>query len=372
MRTIKTILLPLLLIALLTGCWDQNLLVENKIINNISFDLEKENTIQSAVTALNLSAKGGGQFAIKPSVYTAQASNLADIVDRLSKQGTGKMDISKTSMIFLGESLAAEDIYPFLERIFRTPTSNLGAKVTVIKGKAIDALQAHKQQQLDIYSDSILRLINESERRDGLPRETVSTLLTHMTEPGDDFILPYSALEEDKLIHIHGGALFHHRIMTGKISLRQIKVLSYLLPHRYAINYSVQMTELDPNKIKQFVNVKLDSIRRNMNLRVVDKTAQASIQVSIKAEILQYPFFSPPTEQRIHDIEEAMEDQLVNEMKEVIAVVQKANNDCLNIAERLAAFYPDFWKSVNWDELYPKIEIEPTVTVKIMSNGIMK
>lgn len=71
MRKICLIII-LVLPILLTGCWDQRLLVNRTLVNGVSFDITEDGKIAAAVRALNIQSKGGGLFEIQDELVEAK------------------------------------------------------------------------------------------------------------------------------------------------------------------------------------------------------------------------------------------------------------------------------------------------------------
>ncbi|WP_084786905.1 Ger(x)C family spore germination C-terminal domain-containing protein [Bacillus tuaregi] len=60
---------------------------------------------------------------------------------------------------------------------------------------------------------------------------------------------------------------------------------------------------------------------------------------------------------------------MTKQAKEITDTLVEANCDALGIGRKLASYYPEVWKKINWKMEYKNVKIEPKVTVNIIKTG---
>ncbi|RAP75635.1 Ger(x)C family spore germination protein [Paenibacillus montanisoli] len=355
----------------LSGCWDQQLLRDKLMISGVSIDQNEEGKLIVGVSSIDVTGKGGGQFEINSRIFTANSGNLVRAGELMSYQGTGSIELSKTSLLLIGEQVASHDIYPLFDVHYRNVNTNMGARVAVVKGSALQALTKNAKQAKKL-TGSLVRLITMEERKKGLPAENVRSLLTEMTGPEQDFILPYMEQSGGKL-QIGGAALFHNRAYSGiKLTMNQMDVLSMLQGKRtQGITYDIQLPSRETGTIRMASLVVKDT-HIDKNIHVSGKRITVDLHLRAQADLVEYPNLIHFTDTTYAELRRLTSEQLLEDIKKVITAIQKANCDALDLAEHIVAFYPGLWSSIKWDTVYPNIQMNPSVDVKVESNGVLK
>ncbi len=132
--------MPLLLIMsclMLSGCWDQNLLKEVQLIYTAGYDQTEE----GEVTATTLA----------PPIEETDQVNEITVTGHTVRDSMLEMDLiiaefadfSKLQTILLGSDLVKDEVYPFLDELYRNPQHNLHARVAVTDRAASELLSEH-------------------------------------------------------------------------------------------------------------------------------------------------------------------------------------------------------------------------------------
>lgn len=73
----RKIIILMFIFPLLTGCWDQKLIVDQEVMNGVSLDLA-DNKIKSTIVVLNIIPKGTNFFDFKNQMSSATGYSLED------------------------------------------------------------------------------------------------------------------------------------------------------------------------------------------------------------------------------------------------------------------------------------------------------
>jgi Ger(x)C family germination protein len=211
---------------LLSGCWDQQLLVNKTLINGISFDLTEEDNIEGTVRALNIQSKGGGQFEIADELIGSTRPTTVGLGIDIDSKLAGQIDASKAHIVIIGEELAQKGINPIMEFFYRNKGSYMSSKIVISKGKAKDILSTEKEKSPIAFV--ILQILKGAELDTTVPKHNAFAVWQQIFDPGKDMVLPFLEKEEDK-IEVAGVALFNGDKYTGKTLKKEKSTLLLLL-----------------------------------------------------------------------------------------------------------------------------------------------
>ncbi|WP_353054088.1 Ger(x)C family spore germination protein [Bacillus thuringiensis] len=364
----------LILVSILfqVGCWDQQLLVDKKIVNNISIDKVKNGQLLIGASAIDLVTKGGGQYNLTYDTFLETSENLMGGGNKINRKMAGRADITKANSILIGEELATADLYPILDFFYRNTTSNFGSYLALIRGRASEFLKSRAKEEIAIGS-GINRTILSAEKAGILPKINLKSVLTQITSPNKDFLLPY--LEQNNLqIKILGTALFHNRKYSGKyIPIEKTNILMLLQGKNKPFFYKTKINDGKSSNIKKTITIRVEASKKKQRL-VIDTSGKVNfnIKISAKVRVVENPPLKVLSIEDIERLNTVLSKHLTEDARKVTSITQKANSDILGISKFVRAYYYNFWEKENWEEIYPHININPKISVKISSNGLIR
>lgn len=355
-----------ILLIMLTGCWDQQLLVNRTLVNGISLDVTDEGKIDSSVRALNIQSKGGGQFEISDELVEAKRPTVAGLALDIDSRIPGEIDASKAHVIMIGEELAKKGIYPFMELFYRNMDSYMSSKIVITKGKAKELLSIEKD--ISPIAFVILQLLHGAEADTIIPKDTTFTVWRKMSDPGKDMILPYLEKVESNKIEAAGVALFNDDQYTGvTLEKEESSLLLSLMNQLHKVNRMALV--LGPESNQRSISFTTRDLKRNLEVQV-DENDKITCKIDVKMdiEVGSYPQdFN--TELNIKKLNQDLTNELTKQAKEITRTLLRANCDALGIGRRISSFHPELWKKINWEEEYKNVQFEPKVKVNIIKTG---
>jgi Ger(x)C family germination protein len=363
----RLILILLISSTLLSGCWDQQLLVNKTLINGISFDLTEENDVEGTVRALNIQSKGGGQFEIADELIGAKRPTVSGLGIDIDNKLAGRIDASKSHIILIGDELAEKGINPFIEFFYRNKGSYMSSKIVITKGKAKDILSMEKEKSPIAFV--ILQTLKGAETDTIIPNQNAFTVWQKLFDPGKDMILPYLKGVEGNKIEVDGVALFNGDRYTGKTIKNEKSTLLLLLLNQLQKTSRMSLV-LEPETKDRAISFSTKHLKRNFEVKVDPSNNQITAKVHIKMdiEVGSYPQdFNKSL--NIEKLNKDLSDELTKQAKEITHTLIQVNCDALGIGRRLSSFHPELWKKINWNQEYKNVQIEPKVTVNIVETG---
>src|SRR5690625_2325429 len=365
----------LIIMILLTACWDQRLLRDHSLILTIGYDKAENNGIvKTIIFPKNTSGGGGGgqtELEKESEVISVTGDTVKDTEKHMDQKIPEKFDRSKARVIFFGEELATEGIFSTLDSVYRDLRGPLNAKIAIFAGKAKDALFFHPKQAL-LTSDIYANLLESAEQAGITKNENVQIACPIILVKGKDVVFPYvSVNQEETEAIVEGVALFHDDQMTGTLNIKETSmflILSDQISIYTALNLKVQDDQEDYNK--NFVNIAIRKNKRKINLNVNKDEISADLQIKIEVEIDMYALDQLSDEEGWKKLCNDIESEINKLSEETLGKMQEDNNDSLGLGEKLKAYHHATWENVDWTKEYPDIPIEADFNVEIIRNVI--
>lgn len=360
------------IVLFVTGCWDQDLLKKARLLYGGGFDLTPNGKLQTTFVIRDMPASE--QQGPKNDIIITVGNTPREARDHADEQISRHLRSYKNRIILIGEQLAKQDIYPILEVFFRDPKSALNARLGVAEGRAADMLSLKKVGNI-LIAEEIDELIKSKEETTTVPKVTLEAIYPIMMDPGEDFVLPYLAVEGNR-VKSNRVAMFHDKQYTGTLSPDESTM--YLLlkgkkgkTARFTRKINIQEHEGQQNRY-DFMTFDTDKSKRKMNVQIQsDDQIKVKLKLEWKVSVIEYPKDRLKNKKLIKQLNGYLSREMTDLAKETLDSMQKAGCDGLGIGRQLMAFHPDVWKKLkeNWDVSYKKVHFDPEIQVQITKKG---
>ncbi|MBW3113110.1 Ger(x)C family spore germination protein [Bacillus sp. MCCB 382] len=363
----KKILILLIISSFtLSGCWDERLLKNGRLVFSSAFDLTPDGNIHA--TAIIRDFKEGTPTNTE---VEADANTIREVRMHMDRKISGNFEPSKNRIFILGEDLARKDVYDFLDIFYRDPNSSISSKLAVAEGEAGDILRTIEQKNV-LISEYLIESITSGESFTGVPKVNLQSVCTVMFDEGKDFFVPFFRIKDEEVI-MDGTALFHKRAMSGTLSIPESTLMLVLMNEKAKIARVV--TKVDKEKkvnIENYITYNLVDPKTKMKLiSTTPGNIQVELSLTTGVSIVEFPQDELADKAKVKELEKKITEHLEKETKEVIKKIQVANSDLLGIGRELIAFHHKDWEQLDWEKEYPTIIIKPTIQLKIVGNGII-
>ncbi|MBM7649105.1 Ger(x)C family germination protein [Bacillus ectoiniformans] len=360
--------MPLIVIftVFTAGCWDQRLLKESRLVYGSGFDLTEDGKIYTSSVIRDF-VNGVPTNA----VVHATGDTIRDTRIQMDRKVSGIFQPSKNRVFLLGEKVAKQDIYSFLDVFYREPNSSLSANLGVVKGKASDIIDM-KATENTLIAEYLSEIIASEVQVTSIPNVNIQTVCTLMFDEGKDFFIPAFKKKGEEVV-LDGTAMFHKRSLTGYLTGEETTLLLIMQGEKAkTARYVTKISSgQKPNK-NNYITYSFKKAKSNLKI-VSSKpgNVQAEVTVNTKISIVEYPQDHLIDPKVIVKLERKIEEQLTKKAEKTITKIQKANSDLLGIGRELIAYHNADWKQMKWDKEYPDITIIPKFNVEIVGHGII-
>lgn len=375
MKKIKLILL-LIPIILLTGCWD---MVEiNQRIYPYSFGVdllegEVEN-ISLTVTYPNIRALGKNPSQEqKTYVLNSTGSSIFQATKKLTTEVQGSFYLKHLRVLVLGEEVAKDKkiVKQIMDGLMRDFLINKRIHITLVKdeaGKLLESLPNNmKQESLE---GTIFGLLLNPQKSPYFTPEYLSEFIHYMDKKTAS-VVPLLSQEGD-VIKASGGGVFKDYSLVGYINDKENAAITML-------NGMVKSEVIDSDYKGDIISLNARSVKSNKKLISNDENLKIKYNIEIEGALQEYTLSEGKSilenPESLNAIKKTLESKVKKELEGAIHKLQKdLNADALGIGEYLSKYHPKLWKTVeeDWDNVFSDIEIEVDVNVEIRRRGLVR
>lgn len=250
----RAIVLIVLLLAVLPlgGCWDRVEINDLAFILTTALDLEKNGQVRYSVLVplpgqMGGATGGGGGTAGDKSYYidSETGETIREAQAKLQKRMSRRMTLAHRRTLLVGEEMAQKGIRELFDSTARTPESRMTTYLLVTRGKAYDALQA--TPKFERFPSEAIRELAKSKTVMDINMKDVAL---ELSLPGGDTVVPYigvasSQKSEKPSLEVEslGYAQFRGDRMIGVFEERAAAGLAWLKNQRQIITATLPISD---------------------------------------------------------------------------------------------------------------------------------
>ncbi|MCM3618371.1 Ger(x)C family spore germination protein [Sutcliffiella horikoshii] len=353
-------------LALLTGCWDEQLLKERSLIKAVGFDgTGVEGEVRETLSTTVIDNKQMKELNISVTEKSPRAAR-----NKLERIVHENLDPSKNRVVLISQDIAQKDIYPVLDIFYRDPISSLTAKIAITEVAAETIIKKPVPPPL-MSGEFLSNLLENLEDNTNIPRENLQTICPSLLDPITDFAAPFIKEEGGETI-VDGVALFNDKKMTGRLNTDET-MLYLIMKDKLQKEATFTISTKVEQSISDIVTINVEKANIKKKLEF-DKASPVSVsfQVNLKVGVIEYPQDELFEGGKVKDLETILSSVLTDKATKVTTKLQEAKCDGFGIGREVYAFHQKVWKEIDdWKEVYASIPITTKVNVEIVNSGII-
>jgi spore germination protein KC len=367
----RFILIGLLAVMVLPGCNHRNELKNLQLIYATALDLNENNEI---VTTVSIQSPVGKQKT-SPTQEVVSASSPTmekSIYKKIAMKLAGPLSSSKNQVLLISEKLARRDLAALLDSAFRNSSDTMLALVAIVPGNASDLISL-KRSGTDTTGEYLRKIIRSSRDETVIPHVTLHTIYPVFYDPGRDSFIPIIK-KVGESAEVDGVSLMHDRKYTGfSLNADQTTLLLLLSGERGELCEIIRKVEEEHSKQdpSQYISVNIVGMKRTKRVWI-DSEGKVNVRLhlKLKATIIEYGKDNLTDKRVIDRLNKQLSKMLTTETEQITKILRQSHSDVLGIGRDLIAFHPKYWKSIDWETVYPKTKFQTSIEVKIISKGI--
>lgn len=379
----KRIKFLILLLPLLSGCYNYRELNELGITTAVSIDYKDNNFYVIAEVINPIKQQDASSSNNSPFVnYNSSSSSLQDAFRKVVLESPRQLYAAQLEIIVLSEEVVNNHLEEVLEYFARDPESRTEIKIIVAKTE--DSTKAITLQTLltSLSSSNIIKSLDLQSKVLGMAYPvTLNELLNMYIDPYLEVVLPSMTLygnyeigdEKENIttsspkaiVKIDGSTITKDNKILGYLDLEESKILNLingkLKETIIKMNYYDGYIIFEPNRIK--VSRELD-IKNNIikiNISGYSKTKEIQSNIDLK----------DPKE--IEKLNKALNMELEKKITDTFnSIREKYSTDVFGFQELYYRTNYKYFKEncTNWyEDIYPKIKLEVKANVRLYEKG---
>lgn len=355
----KNKIIILLLLFLVTGCWNYRELNNCAIVTGMAIDYEDNNYI---VTLL-FSNSSKSQSNIN--LLSNNGKTIYEAVKKIGLSTPKEIYLSHLSCIIVSDKIAKQGITPVLDYLLREPESNQNFNLIIAKDYTAKEILSTVTPLSDYPSQNINSTIKVSEKEqariiDSNFNNFVSTLL----KPGINSIAnSITLIDNKKNTKIDNLAVFKKDKLVDWASTDEsigINMLKNNIKNLYtSIEYDNSKIVVTCTKYK--IETKLDKNKIVMEIYGEGRINEVENSLDFSKDNI------------LEKIEKKVSENLSNYAEKALKKYQKEKNDIFGFGNKLYKNNTkEFNKISNWDNYFSTLDYELNVNFKITNLGSLK
>lgn len=399
-KTASLLLVFLLTIPMLTGCWDRQEIEERAVVLGIGIDTadpeEKKAdeeishlkgqihasdtgmvkvTVQIAVPGripLGPGESGGGGGG-KRTVWVVDAVGFTidDAVNALQQRVSPPLFFGHLRIIVVSEAVARLSMQNLNDYFRRNPEVRRLNWMFICKQEASDIMFASPQLER-VPSLYLMTTMDQAVKMGRFPNDFLGVFWNASSSKGREGFLPYVELKKEQNIQISGMAYFRGEKLVG-IS-KPIEVPLYMGITGLSLAGGQSFVRVPGTR--DYFMYQVRSRKSTKKVRILNGKPVMNVTISLEGNLLSKSNESVQlSNDVIHEIEQQLESQLLTGYQRFIADTQKKGSDIFGFGEYVRAKKPAYWNQhvktkQAWQDVYKELQVEVKVNIHVRRIGM--
>ncbi|MFB7138026.1 Ger(x)C family spore germination protein [Gottfriedia sp. NPDC056225] len=367
----RKVAILLLLLPLLTGCWDRLPLRKLQFVNIAGLDWNENNReVELDYVITNIKSTGPGSGEPVSETVELKGPNVVEAISQGQYIDQAPFLGISTGIYLMSESFVKHDPISQLNFLLHAPYSSINTPVVLFKGDLATLLKITATQNGD-FADMFYGFNMALDKNSIIPSVSMMQFIQSKEEQLANLAIPVMKQKEQGT-ELDGALLFSHGKNTdvelNKEQLRMTMLLNGKEKGRQ--RYSGKLEEISEEK-NAYHSYSFSVKKITSSIRVIPQSKKPpKVKINVDLEINAFDLgnaYHQLDAKYVNKIEKELGKQLDKKALETIQTTQKANCDLNGVGERIKAFHPKIWGNLNWETDYPKMNIKPHFKVHILN-----
>lgn len=366
-KNLKIITFLVIGMVALTGCWDYRDINKRSIVITVGVDRIGGEVEFATEVARLLGQSGAEAKAKEEDVYKdfSYGDNFElTRVDYDSRRPYPTF-LSATRVVIFGNTYAREGIEPYINRINQTYDYRKNILTVVSREPAAELVKIPIEKDISVgfFIDNMMHFLD---KKGTSLYPTVGEILSDIALGDVGYLLPYIGISQESIKYL-GFAVMKDSKMIDTIDVSDSDGILYLLSDNPSFTEIIQLKRQKDNKYSFLVKIKDRKITTDY------KNGKPVINIDLELkEHLQYLYYVEPiSDSDMKLLENRISEVVKKYITEAVERSQKKNKcDIFGFARYFRADYPKIYKEMDWEEEYPKIDVNINVKSRIINTNL--
>jgi len=367
------LILGFISLLLISGCWDKAEIEQRTFVSDIGVDLNEKGGMNRFIITYqypNINAIGKNATEENKSfVISTPCSSIFQAAREFSTREAFPFYYKHVKVLILGEKLLDEEnlVREVIDELNRDTKINKKVQVMAAEGMAKDILYANvtRKQTVD---GVIYTTVKDNKSSSRFTAQTLTGLISNFDYSGVSLI-PRITLKENRYV-ISGGCILKDYKHLTWVDEKENRAISLL-------NNKIKNETIDVIHKGDLISYTVTNAKSSKEVKI-DEGIKVDYSIKIEGYLQGYIMDENKTafdNQVLTDMEKTIERDVKREVARTIKKIQRTYKaDIIGIGEHLSKFKFKEWKKIkdNWDQIFPDIDIEVNIDVKIRRTGLTK
>lgn len=387
-RKIGLLVILVLLLNLLSGCWNRRELNEIAIMVGMGIDKSDDQYIVTTqvVNPSAAASKEGGTQGSPVVTFHEKGDTVFKAIRKITTNSPRKIYGAHLRVLVIGEELAKESIGEFLDFFLRdhemgtdffvviakdTTAENILKVLTPLEvlpaNKLYSSLEASAQAWAPTITVTLDKLLGEI-ASDGMQPNLTGIVIEGNDQEGE-MKENVEQIHADVKLNFSGIAVLKEDKLIGWLNENESKGLNYVLG-----NVESTLVELPCPEEKGKIGIELIRTKADINGKVEKGNPKGTVEIKAEGNVgdvgcKNLDLTKPET---IDELEKKTEQEIKKLIETTIMRAQEEFEvDSFGFGEAIHRSNPDYWKKVKkeWDKKFTDMPVEVKVTMEIRGMG---
>lgn len=382
------IIIVLLFLFLLTGCWDRRELNEIGIVLGTGMDKNKETdeiflTAQIVRPSALAQNRTTNESAVE--VVTARGHTIFQAIRNLTQKLDRRSFFAHNKVLIINESFAKDGLKPFLDFFQRSQEMNRLIWIVIAKNSTAEEVLGVKHGIENLQASYLESIID---RKRSSSEVIVKNLLEFIKVKSDEGIHPTTGAMEvihqtptpvqkrDKAlikgIKLSGTAVFKEDKLVGYLNDVETSGVKWVLGDIKGGIINVP----SPKKKGNLITTEIESTSSKIESKITEEGKYSfTIKINGKSDVAEHQGdFNTMNVKLFEKIEIETEKVIKKRVEEAIEKLQKEiGSDILGFGKALSEQHPKEWKDIKdkWYDIFPDVKYVVEVDIELKRIGLL-
>lgn len=367
-KIIVFIIIALMIVPLLSGCWDYKEINELAIVSGMAVDRNRDNG-NFIITAEIVSAQQGGFSA---EIYESQGKTIFESIRNIILKTGKKLYWSHAKVGIISEDIAREGIVSVLDWIERDPEVRSNMRLFISREERASEVFYSYAPIEDNVSFQLEKIIESSENIKKVPDTDTWEFINDLSSDGISAVLPVVYLVKHKnktLPQVNDTAVFKGDKLVGY--LNGIESQAFLLVKSEVKGGIIPVENIAGGED----DVSLEIAGSKSEVKPVYKSGKLKFKIGVEIDTsigeIEGDMNVIEGEGQI-ELKEQAEDYIRKNIEGVIEKLQKEfQSDIFGFGKIVNKKLPGYWRRVseNWEEEFSGLDTEVDVNINIIGSA---
>ncbi|MGI1658673.1 MAG: Ger(x)C family spore germination protein [Desulfitobacterium sp.] len=374
-----SLILCVLSLLLLTGCWSHRELNAMGIVSGVGVDLTENGQIQltaQVITPTGAKAKGqeGGKESVR--VLTSVGDTYFDAIRGFMNKSGDRLFYPHTQVIVFGEDMARAGLGPVLDFMQRDPEIRMLTWLLVTEGKAEDVIRG-KSREDSISAMHMSRLIDDYKSASQSIPVNLLDFTNMIYVDGYEPTLGKVKYYEEKgepTFDVEGGAVFKGDKFIGWLDGKEARSYLWAMDE---VKGGIITYIPDENSFEDRISFEI--IRTKAKVKPIleeDGTLRVVVEVEAQCnigEVMNHGEITSTDE--FQELKQILTQCVINETKVIVDKSQKElKSDILAFGLAVKRNYPQYWNEhkTEWETIFPELDVEILAHAQVNTRGSIR